>query len=250
VDVLQYLAIAGAGLAAGIVNTIAGAGSLLTYPVLVAVGLSPLSANVTNDLGVLPGNVTGAIGFSAEVRDQRTLLRQLVPIGAAGALLGGILLLAFPARSFELAAPVFILLASIITALQPRIAARVSRSGQSRHRPMLVAIVAISIYGGYFGTGIGVLFFAALGVFRPESARHLNATKQILQLISNGVAGLLFAVTGPVHWWVAVVMGVANAVGGPIGARLSKVIPADGLRIVVSCVGSAAAIALGVRALA
>lgn len=244
---LDFLAVAGAGIAAGAVNTIAGAGSLITFPVLIAVGLPPLSANVTNDIGVLPGNISGAVAFRDELRGQRPRLRQLLPIAAACSIVGAVLLLAFPARAFEVVAPVLLLAASGITAAQPALARWAQSAHAGRHRHLRLAIGAISVYGGYFGTGIGVLFFAALGVFIDDSARRLNATKQMLALVCNGVAGLLFAFVAPVRWSAAAVLAVSSALGGPIGARLSRHISATTLRLVVCVVGAVAAVVLAIR---
>ncbi len=244
---LDLVALACAGVAAGAVNTIAGAGSLLTFPLLIALGLPPLAANVTNDIGVIPGNISGAIGFRPELRGQRPRLRSLVPVAAVGSLVGAIALLGFPARTFELVAPVLLLVASGVTAAQPTLARMAERSSSPRHRHLKLVVAAIAVYGGYFGTGIGVLFFAALGVFVDDTAGRLNATKQILALVSNGVAGILFVFVAPVRWSAALVLAVSTAVGGPIGARLSRRISAPALRAVICTVGAIAAVVLAVR---
>ena len=245
---LDLVALAVAGLAAGAINTVAGAGSLLTFPVLIAVGVPPLAANVTNDIGVIPGNVSGAVGFRRELVGQRPRLVQLLPIAAVASLVGAVLLLSFPAHTFEVVAPFLLLLASAVTAAQPALARWVQRSTRPRHHPLRLVIGAIAVYGGYFGTGIGVLFFAALGVFIDDVATRLNATKQLLQLVTNGVAGILFAFVAPVHWAAAIVLAVSSGLGGPIGARLSRRISEQALRAVICTVGVVAAIVLGVRA--
>ncbi len=244
---LALAAVAVTGMAAGAVNTIAGAGSLLTFPMLIAVGLPPLSANVTNDIGVLPGNISGAVAFRNELRGQAPRLAQLLPLAAAASLVGAVLLLAFSADTFERVVPVLLLAASAVTAVQPALARWVQRSSHQGHGPLRLVILAISVYGGYFGTGIGVLFFAALGVFVDDSAARLNATKQTLALVCNAVAGVLFAFVAPVYWTAAAALAMGSAVGGPIGARLSRRISARALRAVVCTVGAAAAVYLAVK---
>jgi uncharacterized protein len=244
---MELAAVAVAGVAAGAVNTIAGAGSLLTFPVLIAVGLPPLSANVTNDIGVIPGNASGAVGFRHELSGQAPRLARLLPIAAVGSLAGAVMLLAFSARTFEIVAPVLLLVASGVTAGQPALARWVQRSHHQGHGPLRLVILAIAVYGGYFGTGIGVLFFAALGVFIDDTAARLNATKQMLALVSNGVAGILFAFVAPVYWGAAAALAVGSALGGPIGARLSRRISAPALRAVVCTVGVAAAVYLAAK---
>jgi uncharacterized protein len=246
---LDLVAIAVAGVAAGAVNTIAGAGSLLTFPLLIALGLPPLSANVTNDLGVIPGNVSGAVALREELVGQTPRLRSLLPIAGVGSLVGAVLLLSFPARTFEQVAPFLLLVASAVTAAQPALARLAQRSTRPRHHPLRLVITAIAVYGGYFGTGIGILFFAALGVFVDDTAARLNATKQMLALVSNGVAGVLFAFIAPVHWGVALVLAVSTAAGGPIGARLSRRISATALRTVICAIGAVAAVVLEIRVL-
>jgi uncharacterized protein len=238
---LGLLGVAGAGVIAGAVNTIAGAGSLLTYPVLVAVGLPPLSANVTNDIGVVPGNLTGLYGFRDDLKGQGPVLRRTLPITAVGALAGGHALLLAPASTFEAVVPVMLLAASVLTALQPWLLRRLHRGDKPRPVAFAVAIGAVAAYGGYFGTGIGLLFFAVLGMFVKDTPRRLNAQKQLLALLSNGLAGVLFALAGPVNWLAAGVLALASAAGGPIGARIAHRIPATGLRIVVCVVGALAA---------
>jgi uncharacterized protein len=234
---VDLLAVAGAGLVAGAVNTIAGAGSLLSFPVLVAVGLSPLAANVTNDIGIVPGNASGVISLRADLTGQKPLLRTILPLAAAGSLLGGTLLLIAPARVFQLAAPILLFLGSLVTAAQPRLTKRITGAGQSRQGWLRASITAVAVYGGYFGTGIGVLFVAVLGLFVPDSLKRLNATKTLLQFMANAIAGVLFAFTAPVHWSAALALGVSSSLGAPVGGRLARFIPASRLRQVICVIG-------------
>lgn len=237
---LDYLGIAGTGVFAGAVNTIAGAGSLLTFPVLVAAGLPPLAANVTNDIGVVPGNVAGVAALRTGLAGQRRLLRVVVPITAAGSLAGAVLLILAPARAFEAAAPALLLAASVLTAVQPRLARIARRAGRERNGWLRAAVCAIAVYGGYFGTGIGVLFIAVLGLFLAEDLSRLNAVKTLLQLLSNGVAGVLFVFVAPVRWPVALILALGTTAGGPAGAWLARFISASRLRQVICVTGMAA----------
>lgn len=237
---LQYLEVLGTGVAAGAVNTIAGAGSLLTFPVLIAVGLPPLAANVTNDIGVIPGNAAGVAALRSGLGGQRRLLSVTVPLTVAGSLIGAILLIMAPARAFEIAAPALLLTASVLTALQPKLARLTHRANGEQQGWLRAAVTAIAVYGGYFGTGIGVLFIAVLGLFVREDIGRLNAVKTLLQLLSNGVAGVLFIFVEPVRWPAVLILAVGTTIGGPLGARLAGRISARTLRQVICVVGIAA----------
>lgn len=230
-------AVAGAGLVAGAVNTLAGAGSLLTYPVLVGLGLAPVAANVTNDIGIIGGNVSGVLGLRHNLADHGLLLRRLVPRVAIGSLIGAVLLLELPAAAFAWAAPPLLLVASLLTLAQPALLKRGGERDRRRGRPFLAVVEAISVYGGYFGVGIGLLFMATLGLFVHESTRHLNAIKTVLQLVANGLAGVVFALVAPVHWVDAAALAGGSIVGGQLGAWLAGVIPAGALRAIVAVIG-------------
>jgi hypothetical protein len=240
VNPLQYLEVLGTGVVAGAVNTMAGAGSLLTFPVLVAVGLPPLAANITNDIGVVPGNLAGTVALRAGLKDSGHLLKITVPLTVAGSIAGAALLLLAPARAFEIAAPVLLLAASILTALQPKLVRLTQRAGRERRGWLRATITAIAVYGGYFGTGIGVLFIAVLGLFVREDLSRLNALKTLLQLLANGVAGVLFVIVAHVYWPVTVVLALGTTIGGPLGARLARHISARTLRQVICVAGVAA----------
>lgn len=246
---LDDLAIAGVGVLAGAVNTIAGAGSLITFPVLVALGLSPLSANVTNDIGIIPGNLSGVWGLRSQLQGQRQRAIELGAVAAVGSLAGGVLLLALPSHSFTLAVPALVAIASLLTLFQPTVAERVKQAGAHESKLALgVAVTLVALYGGYFGPGIGVLFIAALGIFIADSLPRLNAVKNILSAIANGGAGILFAFVAPVRWWVVLILAVSSTVGGPLGARLSLIIPPRILRPVIGILGLVAAGYLAAKA--
>ncbi len=237
---LDLLAVAGAGLAAGAINTIAGAGSLLSFPVLVSVGLSPLAANVTNDVGIVPSNGAGALSLRRDLPGQGPLLRVVLPIAAVGSLAGGVLLLVAPARVFAAAAPVMLLAGALLTVAQPHLFALSQRGARSRMGWLRASVGVVSVYGGYFGTGIGVLFVAVLQLFANDALRRLNASKTLLALLSNGVAGVLFAFLGPVDWQLALVLAVSASLGAPIGGRLSYRVSPSALRWCICVVGVAA----------
>ncbi|MBO0767843.1 MAG: sulfite exporter TauE/SafE family protein [Solirubrobacterales bacterium] len=232
----QLICVALAGVVAGGVNAIAGAGSLLSYPVLVGFGLAPVPANVTNDIGVCAGNVTGLFGVRHHLAGQRALLRRLVPRAALGSVLGALLLLLAPASAFAWAAPPLLLIASLITLAQPALIARTSQMRSGRH-VFHGAIDAVAVYGGYFGTGIGLMFMAALGLFIDDKPQRLNAVKAVLQLLANGVAGVIFAFTAQVHWDAAGCMALGSLLGGRLGAAVANRVSAGALRTVVAVIG-------------
>lgn len=247
---LGLLAVAVVGVVAGAVNAIAGAGSLVTFPLLVALGQSPLSANVTNCIGVVPGNVTATVRFKQELVGAGRILRYVVPWAAVGSVLGAIALLAVPGNGFAKVAPVLVGVGSLLTLAQPVIARWIhSRDGQD-HYPLAFgfAVFLTAIYGGYFGTGIGVLFVAILGSFLKERVSRLTALKTVLQGLANGAAGLLFAFVAPVDWLVVIVLGLATGAGGRVGARLATQVPAAPLRVLIALFGLSSAVVLGLRA--
>jgi uncharacterized protein len=237
---VELLVIAFAGVAAGAANVLAGAGSLLTYPILIAVGLPPLAANVTNDLGVIPGNVSGMLGVRDGLRGQGAMLRTLVPRAMVGSLLGAGLLLAVPGAAFGWIAPPLLLAASALTLAQPALVRRTAGATSASQHSLHRVVELTSVYGGYFGTGIGLLFMAALGIFVDETPARLNALKTVLQLISNGIAGVVFAVVAPVHWPPAAALAAGTLTGGQLGARAIRYVSPAALRTIVAVVGIAA----------
>lgn len=228
------------GCVSGTVNVVAGAGSLLTYPMLVVLGLPPVMANVTNDIGIVPGNLSGAMGLRAELAGQRDLLYRLVPRAMIGSIIGAAALLLAPGSAFAWVAPPLLLLASGLTLAQPALAARTRVRGR-RGRLLDLSVDATSVYGGYFGTGIGLMFMALLGVFRDETPAQLNAVKTVLQLVSNGLAGVVFAFVAPVDWPAALALAGGSIVGGQVGVRVARHISSSMLRTIVATIGIAAA---------
>jgi uncharacterized membrane protein YfcA len=257
---LGALAVAGAGLAAGAVNTIVGSGSLITYPVLVSLGYSPLVANVTNSVGVAPGGISGAVGYRRELRGQRGRALWLCTYAIAGGLAGGGLLLAAP-KAFETVVPILIFIAAGLMAVQPRLAAALRRRREAveegRAAPvgrshggrfLLPALVfATGIYGGYFGAAQGVILLALLALLVDDSLQRLNGLKNLLTGLVNGVAAILFAVASTPAWGAAAILAVSTVVGAQIGAAYGRRIPDRLLRYVIVVGGLAVGIILEIR---
>jgi len=236
------------GVVSGTVNVVAGAGSLLTYPMLVVLGLPPVMANVTNDIGIAPGNLSGVMGLRGELAGQRQLLYRLVPRAMVGSVVGAAALLLAPGSAFAWVAPPLLLLASGLTLAQPALA-RHTRGRGRRGRMLDLSVNATSVYGGYFGTGIGLIFIAVLGLFRDETPAQLNAVKTILQFVSNGLAGVVFALVAPVDWPAAAALACGSIVGGQVGVRVARHISASMLRTIVATIGIGAAAWLASRQL-
>ena len=245
-SVLAALAILGVGLAAGTINTIVGSGSLITFPTLLALGYPPVVANVSNTVGLVTGSISGAIGYRRELEGQRPRVRVLGVASLTGGLAGGLLLLALPASVFENVVPVLILIACVLVAFQPRLAARMAaRPARPHGGPWLfVAVFATGVYGGYFGAAQGVILIALLGIFIDDGLQRLNALKNVLAALVNGIAAVLFIVFADVDWAVAGLLGAGAVCGGQLGARLGRRIPAGWLRAVIVVVGVAVAVRL------
>jgi uncharacterized membrane protein YfcA len=230
--------VGGAGVVAGGVNAIAGGGSLLTFPVLLAAGLSPVTANVTNTVGVVPGTVGGSFGYRRELVGQgRRILTLGVP-ATIGAILGGVILLTAPAGVFKAVVPVLIAGACVLLLLQPRLA-RSLEGHRSEHgsRAARVGIFFVGMYGGYFGAAIGVMLLGLLGLLVNDSLQRLNALKNVMAGMVNGIAAVLFAFAAHVDWIAALALAVGTVVGGRIGAHLARRIPDRPLRLGIAFIG-------------
>ncbi len=246
-SVLEALAIVGAGLAAGTINTIVGSGSLITFPTLLAFGFPPVLANVSNSVGLVPGSLSGSIAYRSELQGQRPRLIVLGVAAVAGGTTGAVLLLALPGSVFRHVVPVLILVACVLVALQPRLSARLAlRPDRPVHGgPMLfVTVYLTGVYGGYFGAAQGVILLSLLGIFLSDHLQRLNATKNVLALVVNAVAGIIFIAFSHIAWEAAGLLAVGSIVGGQIGGTVGRRLPAPLLRIVIIVVGVIAAIAL------
>jgi uncharacterized membrane protein YfcA len=244
----EIIAIALAGLAAGTVNTVVGSGTLITFPVLLAFGYAPVTANVSNTIGLVPGSVSGAIGYRRELSGQRRRALRLGSCSALGACVGAVLLLVLPASAFKAIVPVFIAAALVLVVLQPRINRRLAerRSGVAREHGILtpLSVFATGIYGGYFGAAQGVLLLGILGVALPQSMQRTNGLKNVLAGLANGVAGLIFAFVADIAWAPAALIAVGSMVGGQVGATYGRRISPDALRGLIVVVGTAAIVRL------
>jgi uncharacterized protein len=247
-SLLAGLALLSAGLAAGTLNTIVGSGSLITFPTLLALGYDPVVANVSNTVGLVSGSISGAIGYRRELEGQGGRMRTLAIASLAGGLTGGLLLLALPASVFRNVVPVLILVACVLVAVQPRLARRVA-SGRSEERPhggplLFAAVFGTGIYGGYFGAAQGVILIALLGIFIDDGLQRLNALKNVLTALVNGIAAVLFIAFADVDWAVAGLLAVGAIVGGQVGAKVGRRISPGWLRAVIVVVGVIVAVRL------
>jgi uncharacterized membrane protein YfcA len=228
----------GAGLAAGTVNAVAGGGSLVTFPALVAVGLPPKAANFTNSVAVSPGYLASVYGSRHDLPDRRESVAT-VPATVAGTVAGALLLRITPAGAFELIVPFLVIGAALVLAFQERLKALV---GQARHRRTVALHVLVglgAVYGGYFGAALGVMLVAGLGLVLDESLRRVNARKNLISAVCGTTTVVIFAVIGTVDWVAVGIVAPATLVGGYVGARVARRLPAPVLRTVIVVFGLA-----------
>jgi uncharacterized protein len=245
----EVIAIAWAGLAAGTINTVVGSGTLITFPVLLAFGYAPVTANVSNTVGLVLGSVSGAIGYRRELSGQRGRVLRLGTAAVLGGLTGAVLLLVLPAAAFKAIVPVFIAIALVLVVLQPRIAALLlARRGDDhdheRGAGLLLAVFATGVYGGYFGAGIGILLLSILGLALAQSLHRTNALKNVLAGSVNGVAGVFFIFAAHVEWAPAAIIAAGSIVGAQLGAHYGRRLPPNALRAIIVLVGVSAIVRL------
>ncbi len=250
--VAQAVLVAAAGLACGAVNSIAGGGSLILFPALLATGLSPLAANVTNSASTWPGYAGGLLGFRPQLTDQRARIRPLVLAALVGSAIGCALLLSTPAAAFDVVVPVLILAAAALLAFQPQIKRLVGEpmEGSRVSSVQIPSMVAATIYGGYFGAALGVIVLGVLAITVPDSLRRLNALKGVVSFVSGTVSVIVFAIFGPVNWAFVLVAAPMTLVGGYFGARIARHVNETVLRWSVVVLGVAIAVYLFVKTLA
>ena len=290
--IIEALAIFGAGIAAGTINTVVGSGTLITFPTLLAFGYPPVLANVTNTVGLVPGVASGAYGYRAELTGQRRRVLRLGSASMCGGLVGAILLLVLPAEAFKAIVPALIGLALVLVVVQPRLSKWLAARQQAREvapgsrvkgraavagpgdagaryeRPgdegetgrserlqtseaiaagglvVWLLVFATGIYGGYFGAAQGVLLLGLLGIAFTDSLQRINALKNVLAGLVNGVAALVFIAFSHVAWGAAGLLAAGSIIGGQIGARVGRRLPPWALRLAIICVGVAALVKL------
>jgi uncharacterized protein len=236
------LAVLAAGIWAGVVNVVVGSGTLVTFPVLLAVGFAPLTANVSNSLGLVPGSVAGAVGYRRELRGQGRRIARFAPVSLLGAVAGAALLLALPASAFEAIVPAFVALALVLVVVQPRLTRWIARHRHpdARERsPVTQALVlGTGVYGGYFGAAQGIMLLATLGTALDDDLQRVNGLKNVLAGITNLVAAIVFVLVGKHLAWDAVaLLAVGSTVGGQLGARYGRRLSPPALRAVIVVVG-------------
>jgi uncharacterized membrane protein YfcA len=247
---LELGAIFAAGIWAGMINTVVGSGTLVTFPVLLLFGYPPLTANVSNNIGLLAGSASGIYGYRAEARQHLGLVLRLLPASVAGGLVGALLLLVLPAEAFGAIVPVLIAIGLLMVvvgpALQRRTAARRGTDAAApsvRPRASLVLLVfALGIYGGYFGAAQGILLVGLFGVMLTIGMQGINALKNVLAGAVNGVAAIAFVLVAREHidWKVVGLIAAGSLIGGYLGARIGRRLPPNALRAVIIVVGSVA----------
>jgi uncharacterized protein len=260
--VVEALAILAAGFWAGMINVVVGSGTLVTFPTLLLFGYPPLVANVSNNIGLVPGGIAGAWGYRRELVGQQPILWRLIPCSALGGATGALLLLVLPAAAFETIVPVLILIALLMVVLQPRLstavaarqgpgatAARTSSTwptGRVAGLSLAVGTYGAGVYGGYFGAAQGVLLIGVLGLLLTDSLQTANGLKNALSSVVNAIAAVTFVIVSPdrVNWVIVLLIAIGSTVGGLIGAGIGRRLPAPVLRGVIVVVALVAIIRL------
>jgi uncharacterized protein len=251
----EMLAVFAAGVGAGSINAVVGSGTLITFPVLLATGLPPVTATVSNALGLVPGSISGAIGYRGELGGQARRILKL----CAGALLGGLtgatLLLALPSTAFEKIVPVLVGLALVLVVLQPRISAAMRRRRAADDRParrdggplLFTGLTLASVYGGYFAAAQGIIYVSLMGMLLDEPLQRVNAAKNVFVAVVNSVAALFFLFVADFDWTAVALIALGSALGGQIGAAVGRRIRPTVLRALIVTVGTLAIVQLVLR---
>lgn len=240
-----------AGVWAGMINTIVGSGTLVTFPTLLFFGYPPVSANISNSLGLVAGGVSGAWGYRREVRPYLDLVKKMAPASLVGSVIGALLLLVLPESAFEAIVPVLIAVALLLVVLGPRL----SRWAASQHADalttgrlvaLIVGVLVAGAYGGYFGAAQGILLVGLMSVLLPVHIQAINGIKNLLGVIVNFTAAMVFVIVDPaqVNWTVVLLIAVGSFAGGFIGARVGRKMPAWLLRATIVVIGIVAIVVL------
>ena len=249
------LAVFVAGAGAGAINVVVGSGTLITFPILLAVGLPPVTATVSNALGLIPGSVVGAIGYRKELSGQGRRLRVLGAGASVGGLAGALLLLVLPSTAFEAIVPVLVGVALVLVVLQPRIGRSLrsrrtlaGRPGPVHRDPLLLAgITLASVYGGYFAAAQGIVYTSLMGLRLDDDLRRLNAIKNVLVAVVNTVAALVFLAVADFDWVAVALLAAGSALGGQVGAMAGRRLSPAFLRTLIVAVGTVAIVQLVLR---
>lgn len=245
---LKFVAIAAASFVSGAVNAVAGGGTLIIFPAMLALGYGALPANVATTIGLVPGYVGGSIAYRQELAEQRATVRALAVTALAGGVAGAVLLLVTPAHTFRVVVAPLVLLAGLLMAAQPylrRAMAKRAKPNAKRHSTGLhVAVFLAAVYGAYFGGALGIVVLAVLAIYLADGMQHLNALKGVLSLLVNAVAAVIFAVWANVPWGATATMAVGAMAGGHWGVGLARRIGDERLRLTVVVLAIAVAIAL------
>ena len=226
-SLLESLAVVVAGLLAGMINAVVGSGTLITFPTLLALGVPPVTANVSNTVGLVPGSFSGAYGYRRELRGQGRRIARLGVGSGLGGITGALLLLVLPESAFEAIVPALILLGCALVILGPRISAATAHRRRGTHGgvALFAGIFGLGIYGGYFGAAQGILLVAVLSIALDDDLQRINALKNVLAGIVNLTAALLFIAVADVDWQIAVLIAIGAVGGGLLGARVGRRLP-------------------------
>ena len=254
ITAVEALAIFGAGLAAGTINTVVGSGTLITFPTLLGFGFPPVLANVSNNVGLVPGVLSGIHGYRKELQGQRARVLRLGSASLLGGLVGATLLLVLPQSAFKAIVPALIALALVMVVGQPWLAKKVAARQKAREEPeaenqvggpiLWVLVFLMGIYGGYFGAAQGILLLGLFGITFSDNLQRINAVKNVLACVVNAVAAVVFIAATHIDWTAAGLIAAGSVIGGQVGARVGRRLPPWALRALIVCVGIAALVRL------
>jgi uncharacterized membrane protein YfcA len=243
----QAALVAGAGVLAGAINAVAGGGTLVAFPALLAVGVGPLTANITCSVGLITGYAGGSVAYRRELAGQRDRFRALAPVAVVGGVVGAALLLVTPATTFRAVVPYLVLISALLLGLQPLLSRALGtepHGGHDVHWGARIGVGIAAVYGSYFGAGLGVLLLAVLGILVADGLQRLNALKGVLSLLINVVGVAVFVVSARVDWGYALVLGVSALVGGTLGVSVARRLSPTVMRAAVVLLGVAVGIGL------